>query len=350
MKQLDISPEQVAMLKTGGKAVNLDSIPDLPPGAKAKKLVSLTPTKLGQIALDAKLNYTDAWGFKQTKSSVVWISVFKPGGQMPAIPGHKMLWRLSSSESANIFVAQRNADNVRVIVKIPAFTAEQTSLVSEFMNEMKQTSKLIHPNIVKIYQFGEQPSPWISMEYMSKGTLTKRIERLAIPDALKIAILITDALYYGRMNRLAHRWVTPDNIFFDDHEMPKLANFRIGSITQKLHKSTTLTEVVTAYYPPEKITTGLGGMDFFSDLYQIGAILFEMLTGKPIFNETGEALINKIKSGHPHSASTLNPNISRELDTVLANCLAKNKKDRYQSTAALKTDLLKILASYNSAK
>jgi tetratricopeptide (TPR) repeat protein len=350
LKQLDISPEQVAMLKSGRKALNLDAIPDLPPGGKFKKLVSLTPAKLGQIALEATLNYTDAWGLKQTRTIVVWISVFKPGGQLPAIPGHKMLWRLSSSESANIYVAQRTSDSIRVVVKIPAFTAEQTSQSSEFMNELKQTSKLIHPNIVKVHQFGEQPTAWMTMEYMSKGTLTRRIEHLAVRDALKIAILIADALYYGRMNRLAHCWVTPDNIFFDDQDIPKLANWRIGSITQKLHKSNNISEIVTAYYPPEKISSGLGGLDFFSDIYQLGAILFEMLTGKPIFSETGVALINKIKSGHPHNASLLNSNVSRELDTVIANCLAKNKKDRYQSTAALKTDLLKILAAYNSTK
>jgi serine/threonine protein kinase len=215
---------------------------------------------------------------------------------------------------------------------------------------LKQTSKLVHPNIVKVHQFGEQPACWMSMEYMSKGTLAKRIEHLTIPEALKIAILIADALYYGRMNRLAHRWVTPENIFFDDQDIPKLANWRIGSITQKLHKSTNLSESVTAYYPPEKISTGLGGLDFFSDIYQLGAILYEMLTGKPIFPESGEALINKIKSGHPHNASLMNSNVSRELDAVVSNCLAKNKKDRYQSTAALKTDLLKILSTYNSAK
>jgi serine/threonine protein kinase len=350
MKQLDVSPEQIAALKTGGGSVNLDAIPDLPPGGRFKKLVSLTPAKLGQIALEATLNYTDSWGLKQVKHTVVWISVFKPGGQLPAIPGHKLMWRLSSSESANIYVGQRVSDNARVVIKMPAFTVEQTSLVSEFLNEIKQTSKLVHPNIVKVFQFGEQPSPWISLEYMPKGVLTKRIDRLTIPEALKIAILITDALYYGRMNRLAHRWVTPDNIYFDDHDIPKLSNWRIGSITQKLHKETNLVEVVTAYYPPEKISSGLGGLDFFSDIYQMGAILYEMLTSKAIFNEKGEALINKIKNGHPHAPSTINSNINRELDSLVLNCLAKNKKDRYQSTAALKTDLLKILASYNTAK
>ncbi|HSW58622.1 MAG TPA: tetratricopeptide repeat protein, partial [Dehalococcoidales bacterium] len=145
LKQLDISPEQIALLKTGGKSVNLDAIPDLSPGAKTKKLVSLTPNKIGHISLDVIVNYLDCWGFKQTRKNVIWISVFKPGGQLPAIPGHKLLWRISSSDAANVYVAQRNADNVRVIIKSPQFSPEQTSLVSEFMNEIKQAGKLTHP-------------------------------------------------------------------------------------------------------------------------------------------------------------------------------------------------------------
>jgi len=140
--------------------------------------------------------------------------------------------------------------------------------------------------------------------------------------------LITDALYYGRMNRLAHRWVTPDNIYFDDHDIPKLANWRIGSITQKLQKNTNPAEVVTPYHPPEKVAQGLGGLDFFSDIYQVGAVLYEMLTGKPVFTDKGEALINKIKSSHPHSPSLINSNINSDLDKIVWNWLNKNKKDR----------------------
>jgi tetratricopeptide (TPR) repeat protein len=350
MKQLDISPEQIAQLKNGGKGINLEAIPDIPPGGKFKKLVSLTPAKLGQIPLEAILNYTDVWGMKQTRSAVVWISVFMPGGQLPAIPGFKFVSRLSSSESANIYVAQRNAENSRVIIKIPAFSSEQTLLATEYLNEIKQTARLVHPNIVKIYQFGETPLVWISTEYMSKGTLGNRIAHLSIPEALKISVLLADALFYGRMNRLAHRWVTPDNIFFDDQDVPKLANWRTAAITQKLHKKSNLNELVTPYYPPEKVSSGMGGLDFFSDIYQLGTVMYEMLTGQPVFSERGESLVNQIKTGQPHNPSFHNSSVRCDLDNVVMHCLAKNKKDRYQRTAALKTDLLNILSVYNSAK
>jgi serine/threonine protein kinase len=315
------------------------------PGNKVKKLVSLTPARLGQLALEVRINYTDIWNVPQSKTAVTWITVFKPGGQMPSIPGYKLLWRLSASDAAVIYVGQKISDNLRLIIKTPQFSLEQNSLISEYMSELKQASRLVHPNIITIQAFGEQPVPWVALEYMSKGTLARRIGQISIEEALRIAISITDALYYGRMNRLAHRWVTPDNIFFNEQDVPKLANWRVGQITQKLYKNAGSAELMTAYYPPEKLLNS-GGLDFFSDIYQLAAVLYEMLTGKPVFTEKGDELVDKIRHGHPHAASYYNPEINKPLDDLLQSCLAKNKKDRPQSTNGLKIELQKILSAY----
>jgi tetratricopeptide (TPR) repeat protein len=348
VKPLDVSPDVINQIKQN-KTVDLDTIPELSPGNQVKKLISLMPKVLGQFSLEAKLSYTDIWGAKQSKSSVIWISSFKPSEQLPTIPGYKMLWRLNTGESANIYIAQRISDSIRVVIKITNFSSDQASLCSEFLNETKQCSRLFHPNIIKIHQYGDKPSPWVSMEYMSKGTLRRRIGRLSLTESLPIALKITDALAFARTMRITHRTINPDNVLFDANDVPKLTNWRTGSITQKLHKSNALSEIVTAYYPPEKLFSGLGGVDWLSDIYQLGVLFYEMLTGVLPFQGTGDELIENIRKSNPVPPSVHNSNIPKELDSLILLCLSKNKKDRYQSVANLKLDLEKIVKSASKA-
>jgi len=348
MKHMDVTPEMIQQAKIADKPKNLDlnAIPELAPGNQVKKFVSLTPTKVGQIALEAKVSFTDIWNMQQTRSIIIWISVFKPGGQLPTINGYKMLWRLSASDSANIYIAQRNTDNLKVVIKFPRFNPEQTSLMLEFQNEVKQAAKLVHPNIVRISQSGENPTPWLAMEYMTKGTLTKQIGRLQLIETLEIADRLVDALVFARSMRLSHRSISPENVLFDDREIPKLTNWRIGPIMQKLRKSQPLSETVTAYDAPEKIIPGLGGIDWLTDIYQFGVLLFEMLTGKAPFPGKGEELIAKIKQNQPLKPSDFNPDVVKGLDDIVMRCIVKNKKERYQEPALLKKDLEKVIRIY----
>jgi tetratricopeptide (TPR) repeat protein len=343
VKQLDVSPEMLQRMKLGDKTANLDVISDLAPGNQVKKLISLTPAKLGQIDLEVMVNYTDAWGAKQSKASVCWITVFKPGGQLPAIPGYKLMWRLSSSESANIYIAQRTGDSVKAVIKMPQFEADQTYLVSEFMNEIKQCSKLSHPNILRIFQSGESPTPWIAMEYLAKGTLSRRIGRLSLTESLQIALKLADALSYAKTLRLMHRSITSDNVLFDEKDVPRLINWRIGTITQKLRKNSPAADSINAYYAPERVTGGYGGGDWLSDIYQYGVLLYEMLTGKPPFEGKGEEIIPKIVNQQAPAPSTYNEDIAKGLDSLVLSCLAKNKKDRYQNISNMRTDLSPFL-------
>jgi tetratricopeptide (TPR) repeat protein len=348
MKHMDVTPEMLQKINIPGspKNIDLDSIPELVPGSQIKKFVSLTFTKLGQIALEVKLNFTDIWNLKQTRSIIIWISVFKPGGQMPAINGYKVLWRLSNSESASIYIAQRNTDNLKTVIKIPHFIPEQTSAMMEFLNEVKQASKLVHPHVIRIYQCSESPTPWLAMEYMPKGTLVKQIGRLSLAEALRIAIALADALAFARSIRLSHRSISADNVLFDDKDNPKLTNWRIGPIIQKLHKSQPLSEIATTYYPPEKLIPGMGGLDWLTDTYQFGILLYEMLAGKAPFTGRGEELIAKIKLNKPLKPSDLNPDVIKELDMIVLHCMQINKKDRYQEPIFIKRDLEKVSRHY----
>ncbi len=326
IKHMDITPEivQQAKEKDNLERINLNVIPELKPGNQVKKFV------------------------KQTKVVIIWISVFKPGGLLPSINGHKMLWRLNATESVNIYIAQRNSDNLKMVIKIPIFKPEQTAQMQEFLNEVKQAAKLVHPHIVRIYQYGENPSPWLSMEYMTKGTLTRQIGRLTIAEAIEIALNLGGALAFARTARLSHRAINPENVLFDEKGTPKFANWRIGPIMQKLGKNQSPIEIATTYYPPEKLIPGMGGIDWLTDIYQFGVMLFEMLTGRAPFPGKGDELIASIKASQPLKPSDLNPDVIDELDTLVLRCMAKNKKDRYQEPLYITKDLEKISRLYLS--
>jgi tetratricopeptide (TPR) repeat protein len=342
MKPLDVSPDVINQIKHN-KSVDLDTIPELSPGNQVKKLISLMPKKIGQFSLEATICYTDVWGVKQSKSSITWISSFKPNEQLPTISGYKMLWRLNTTESATIYIAQRMSDSSRVVIKITNFNSDQSSLCAEFINETRQCARLLHPNIIKIYQFGDKPSPWVSMEYMSKGSLSRKIGRLSLMESLLIAYKITDALAYARTMRITHRSISPDNVLFDANDVPKLTNWRVGSITQKLHNSNSPSELVTAYYPPEKLFGGLGGVDWFSDIYQLGVLYYEMLTGSQPFQSKGDELISDIGKGNISPPKSRNSAIPENLNSLVLQCLSKYKKDRYQSVSSLKLALENVI-------
>jgi tetratricopeptide (TPR) repeat protein len=342
MKLLDISADALNQLKQD-KTINIDSIPEIAPGNQVKKLISLTPAKLGQFSVEVHTEYFDIWGSKQSKTNILWISSFKPSEQLSAIPGHKMLWRLNSSYSSNIYVAQKISDSTKVVIKITNFNSEQSALSAQFLNETKLCSRLIHPNIIKIFQYGESPAPWVSMEYMPQGSLSRKIGKLNIADALQIAMKIVDALAFARSMRINHRNIHPDNVLFDAKDTPKLTNWRTSAITQKLCLNNNLTEIVTAYYPPEKLFSGFGTLDWLSDIYQFGVLFYEMLTGNLPFPGKGNELISNIAKGNPLSPSNYTPVITKELDLLVVHCLAKSKKDRFQSFSSLKVELEQVI-------
>lgn len=115
---------------------------------------------------------------------------------------------------------------------------------------------------------------------------------------------------------------------------------------QKLGKNQSPVEIATTYYPPEKLIPGMGGLDWLTDIYQFGVMLFEMLTDSAPFPRKGDELIASIKASQPLKPSDLNPDVIEELDTLVLRCMAKNKKDRYQEPLNIIKDLKKISSLY----
>lgn len=238
-----------------------------------------------------------------------------------------------------------------VAVKIiPSSLMDNPALRGRFQREAQTVAKLNHPNIVPVYDFGEQNGqPFLVMRLMRGGTLSQRLEKgpMSLDEALPILQSIADALDHAHRNGLVHRDLKPDNILFDQFNTPFLSDFGIVKVAGS---SATLTEGnfigTPGYISPEQAHGNLD-VDSRSDLYSLGVILFEMMTGsRPYQGDTTlQIIVQHIQAPIP-SARALNKALPPATDTVISRALAKEPDKRFQTA----TDMVKAVSSLHTGK
>ena len=339
VKYLDVSPGAVEE-RSDGK-VNADIIAEILPGNHAKRLVSMMPLNTGRYPLSIVISYLDLWGERQEKTAAVWINIFKPGRQLPVIPGYTLLWKMASS-NADIYVGKRTKNDAMAVIKAPRLEAGDTRLAADFLKAADEWSRLNHPGIVRVLQFGEDPFPWVALEYKDKGPLTKHIGRTSTAEALRIAVGLADALIYSRQMHITHRFINPSNVLISGMDGAKLTNWRVAAVTDKLSLSRSDGEKeFLAYSAPEQVDARLGGSDWSTDVYQFGMLLYHMLARRLPSAGSGE--------DNPPASGIITTGVSEPLDHLVIKCLAMNKNDRYRDMRALKAELEQAIAACNDA-
>jgi serine/threonine-protein kinase len=210
---------------------------------------------------------------------------------------------------------------------------------SRFEHEVKMVAGLEHASIVPVYDVGEEDEqPYFVMRYMPGGSLAQRIAkgRLSLAETARIIEKVAIALAYAHQKGVIHRDLKPDNILFDDHNEPFISDFGIaklfgggtGSLTNKEYVGT------PAYMSPEQSQGEK--MDKRSDVYSLGAVIFEMLTGeKPYSAGTPMGVALKhITQPVPKILRVL-ASLPNEVDTLIKTAMAKKKEDRYASAIEL---------------
>jgi eukaryotic-like serine/threonine-protein kinase len=218
---------------------------------------------------------------------------------------------------------------------------EADAVVARFRREAQAAGRLNHPNIVSIYDFGEEGGVWyIAMELVQGRELKACFdadERFRIGDVVRIMGGILAALDYSHKQGVIHRDIKPANIFLLDDGSVKVADFGIAHI-----ESSNLTQVGTvlgtpSYMSPEQIM-GLP-IDGRSDLFSAGVILYQFLTGERPFAGSAATTMQKVLKEEPLPPSTLNVQLSSRLDAVVRKALAKRADERYQSAQEFATAL-----------
>jgi len=215
--------------------------------------------------------------------------------------------------------------------------------VARLQFEAEAAARLDHPNIVPIYGAGEyQGMPFFSMRYVSGGTLSEGMEaqRGDLRKAAALLAKVSRAVHYAHQRGIVHRDLKPGNILLENGE-PMVADFGLAKTVDASSGLSFSGAIVgtPAYMAPEQ-ARGDKGLSTIADVYSLGAILYQMLTGRPPFRgETVyETLINVIDQA-PVEPSALNPATPPDLEAICLKCLEKKAENRYASAAELADDL-----------
>ena len=224
--------------------------------------------------------------------------------------------------------------------------ADDEGFVERFRREARSAASLNHPNVVQVYDQGQAKDGayYIAMEHVPGGTLKDRIEgegRLAPAEAAGIASRVAAALEAAHAKGIVHRDVKPQNVLLCASGEAKVADFGIArAASSKTITETDLVLGTAAYMSPEQVRGERVGPA--SDLYSLGVVLYEMLTGElPFRSEDPIATAMKHVNEPPPHPAEANPAVPGELDALVVKLLAKRPEDRYPSAGELAEDLLR---------
>lgn len=253
---------------------------------------------------------------------------------------YRITKKIAKGGMAEIYEGVDEVHNRPVAIKVlRADMAEEQEFVTRFRREAEAVAQLKHPNILEVYDSGfEDETEYITMTYVDGGSLKDLISRgpMSPEEAVSIAIQLADALDYAHQEGIVHRDVKPSNVLLAPDGTPLLTDFGIAkSFDETQHLTRTGRSIGTPQYmAPEQIQGD--PVDHRTDVYALGIVLYEMVTGRVPFDATtpAAALYKQINEPPP-PISEAKVEIPGWLEDIIQKAIAKNPADRYQRAADL---------------
>jgi len=219
--------------------------------------------------------------------------------------------------------------------------------IKRFYNEIRAAADLIHPFIIPILDFAFQKDQmYFSMPYVDGSTLDSYVGKLSFNDACDIVYKCCLALDYAHLRGIYHRDIKPSNIMLDKSGKPYIMDFGLAKVVS-IGDSSYVKGVVmgTPYYmPPEQALGDMEKVDHLSDIYSMGAVLYELVTGKcPYQDYNPNNVLDIIIKQSPIPPRQINNDIPKDLETIILKTMANKKEDRYQSAVLLAEDIQRFV-------
>jgi serine/threonine-protein kinase len=274
----------------------------------------------------------------------------RPTGALPQIPGYEIQSVLGRGGMGVVYKGHHLRLNRPVAIKMllvgPCATAAERE---RFLREAEAAACLQHPNIVQVYDVGDHDGRlFFTMEFVDRGTLADELAGVpqAPRKAAELLATLSDAVRVAHDGHIIHRDLKPSNILLTTDGTPKISDFGLArQLEQAAGLTLTGTPVGTpSYMSPEQARGDSHSLGPPVDIYALGALLYELLTGRPPFRgESSSATLRQVISQEPVPPKRLNAGVPRDLETICLKCLQKDPRARYAAATDLRDDVRRFL-------
>jgi tetratricopeptide (TPR) repeat protein len=273
-----------------------------------------------------------------------------PGAPPPSLAGYEVLQEVGRGGMGVVYQARHTALKRLVAIKMILVGPHAGAAdLARFRAEAEAVARLKHPNIVEIHDIGEAAGrPYFSLEWVEGGSLEKKLAGTPLPprDAAELLEALARAAHYAHERGIVHRDLKPANVLLTADGRPKITDFGLAKQLEGDAGKTQSGSVLgtPSYMAPEQAAGDVKTIDARTDVYALGATLYELLTGRPPFKGTSLLdTLEQVRFAEPVPPSRLQMKVPRDLETVCLKCLRKEPPKRYESALALAEDLRRYL-------